>query len=252
MFYEKEDVKVKLSEIESSYEVSLAINDAERKYFVALTSTVVELAAEDVDELYVTYEGDAIYYLAEMTEQQEGEEDPDFVSTGTMYKATLSGKKIKKTDKYAEDVYYFSVTEEGTVFYVTDYRKSKTNEDGKTTPANYTLFMDNKKVADDVNGYHYCEETGAVIYATDVNSDSDKQTCTLNYFKGSKSKKIADDVYVNGVVLTPKGEVLYLQDYNTEKCKGDMFLYNGSKSKKVDEDVVGIVQVVNWEDRWGN
>jgi hypothetical protein len=30
-----------------------------------------------------------------------------------------------------------------------------------------------------------------------------------------------------------------------------MFMYNGSKSKKVDEDVVGIVQVINWEDRWG-
>ena len=85
----------------------------------------------------------------------------------------------------------------------------------------------------------------------DRNSDSDKQTCTLNYFKGSKSKKIADDVYYYDIVLTPEGEVLYLQDYNTEKCKGDMFMYNGSKSKKVDEDVVGIVQVVNWEDRWG-
>ena len=84
---------------------------------------------------------------------------------------------------------------------------------------------------------------------TDLDTDPEKYRGTLNYWKNGKKKVISDDVYQ--YIMTPEGEVTYLKDYNTEKYRGDLFLFAGKKSVKIDEDVAYIFTVTLWEDMWG-
>jgi len=241
IYAEKEDVKVKLSTIKSTYDVQNAIYDADRTYFVALEAATSQIDADDVYTASISPEGDAIYYVADVAEPKEGEED--YVPTGTVYKLAISGKKVKKAEKYADDVYAGSlvVYEDGAVQYRKDY-KAAVREEDKYTPASYELYINNKKVADDVNGViDYDSDNGTLLFYTEYNNDADKKCYTLNYWNGKKVTKVSDDVYT--AIYTPEGEVLYLKDYNTEKYKGELFLFSGKKSKKVDEDVIAIVPV---------
>ena len=59
----------------------------------------------------------------------------------------------------------------------------------------------------------------------------------MKVFNGKKSTKISDDIYVRSVLVTKEGDVLFLKDYNTDKNKGDLYIVNGKKIKKLDEDI---------------
>ena len=101
--------------------------------------------------------------------------------------------------------------------------------------------MNKEKVSEDINDFEYNTESGAVAFLTDYDADEDKECGTLNYWKDGKKKKVSDDVYE--YAMTPEGEVTYLKDYSTKKDRGELFLYNGKKSVKIDEDVTEIIRV---------
>lgn len=248
IFSEAKEVKVKLSEINSIYDVQNALYNPETTYFVALGEKVVEIDAEDADDFTIDEENNVIYYMAEYSKLKEDatdEERANFVSTGTLNKMTISGEKVKKTEQYDEDVYAYIIAKDGSVIVRKEYKMGK--QDGeKYIPATYELYVNKEKVSDDVNSYLYDNETGAVAYMTDLDTDPEKYRGTLNYWKNGKKKVVSEDVY--DYDFTPEGEVTYLKDYNTKKLRGDLFLFSGKKSKKIDEDVVCIINVILWED----
>lgn len=236
-----DDVKVSVEENDGAYSLLDKLGEA-ADYKVAVEATVSALDIEDVYDLAMTPEGDAIYYVTDVAEPQEGEED--YVPTGTIFKVEISGKKVKKAEKYADDVYAYSLyaLENDVVVYYKDYKRGTSNEDGTSTPKTFTLYVNNEKVADDVNDIRgYDADEGTLLFETDYNNDADKRSFTLNYWNGKKVVKVSDDVY--DCQYTPDGEVLYLKDYSLEKYKGELYIFSGKKSEKVDDDVVAIVPV---------
>ena len=243
IYAEAKEVKVKLSEVESLWDVEDALEDPECTYFVAVGANTKEIDADDAEDFQVTEDGEAIYYMSDFTELKKDateEEKEKFVRTGALAKLTISDGKIKKSETYTDDVYGYMVYEDGTVICAKDYKNGKYDDD-KYIPGTYTLYVNKEKVADDVNDFEYNAESGAVAFQTDYDADEDKQCGTLNYWKDGKKKKIADDVY--SYSMTPEGEVTYLKDYSVKKSRGDLFLYNGKKSVKIDEDVTRIIPV---------
>ena len=83
--------------------------------------------------------------------------------------------------------------------------------------------------------YNYDPDTGKIYYVTDYNNEKGYGDLSM-YYKGDKTK-ISTDVY--NTRLTPEGNALYLKDVS--HYKGELYYFNGSKSEKIDEDVLTII-----------
>lgn len=79
-----------------------------------------------------------------------------------------------------------------------------------------------------------------IYYLKDYTSNSgDLYTTT-----GGKGKKIDSDVY--RYVYVNDKNIYYLKDFSSSKRYGDMYLYNGSSSKKMAEDVTSMASNTNY------
>ena len=229
---EGEDLpKVKLSKVVEDYNAYELISEAladVTEYFVCNEKTSSKIDLEDVYSVDLSDDGKTAYVSTEI--DNEGD-DPDY--TVTLYKLTLSGSKIKKTEKVDEDVYAYSTYfSNGAYLYFKDVNDEATKGE---------LYMNGKKVDDDVrtSSVSYNEETKKVVYFVDWNSE--KGQGTLKTSNGKKATVVKDDV--RSYRFTPEGQVLYLYDYSTENYKGELWILNGSKSTKLDDDVVAIIPV---------
>lgn len=221
--------KVKLSEIDYIWEVEDLVEDAMEEgkaWSVAVKTKTSAVSQEDADYFTVADDGTELYFLADISDEN---------GHGDLYKAKVSGSKVKKAEKFDTDVYAESYAVSYTDDDITYYKD--VDDDGETG----TLYIGKKKVSDDVkvNSDRYYAEQEIVLFLTDY--DDDNNCGILNQFNGSKSVKIADDVYSYHV--TAKGDIVYLSDYSTEKYRGDLYLYKKNKPKKIDEDVVAIIPV---------
>ena len=104
----------------------------------------------------------------------------------------------------------------------------------------YTLYVEGKKIAEDVFSMDYNEESGMLIYMTDRDGDE----FTLWSVKGSKGKKINDDVY--DYQFTPDGTLLYLCDQ--DNGEGDLYKTTGGEGKKIDTEVTALIYVNYYAD----
>ena len=74
-----------------------------------------------------------------------------------------------------------------------------------------------------------------LLYLKDI--DSDQQEGELySYYKG-KTQKIAGDCAAGSYGVVEGGKVAYLSDYSFKRDNGDLMLYNGKDSSKIDTDV---------------
>lgn len=191
--------------------------DADTTYFVAVKGKVSELKLEDVHDLAIKPNGKEMLIVADY-DSEEG--------SGTVYKASIGStvKTPKKVDG-VEDVYY--------VYYINDGKKTVYEAD--SDDGTYTLYVNGKKISDDVSGWTYSKESGMFVYKT----DESKGEYTLWGLKGSKGKKINDDVY--NFMFTPDGTLLYLCDQ--EKGEGTLFKTTGGEGKQIDTEVTGLISV---------
>lgn len=190
------------------------------KLYIAVKDNASVVDLEEVSDVSISSDGKTAYALTEV-------DDEEYV--GTLHKITLSGKKIKKTEKIDTDVSYGYNGFVGN-YYV--YFKDVKDYEGD-------MYIDGKEVDTDVYVYgcDYCEETNTMIYYVDYNESKDQGT--LKQYKKGKVTKIQDDVHE--AVFTPEGEILYLYDYS--KGEGELFVWTGKKAAKLDDEVSDILYV---------
>lgn len=192
-------------------------DDYEVTYYVAVKGKMSELKLEDVMDLAVKPNGKELLAIADFDEEEE---------TGTVYKVAIgnAAKEPKKVNG-VEDAFQVEYTSDGkkTVFYAEQESTS------------FTLYVNGKKITDDVVGYFYNEESGMLVYGTDVSEDG----FTLWQLKGSKGKKINDDVY--DMTFTPDGTLLYLCD--RDGSEGDLYRTTNGEGKKIDSEVTDLIDV---------
>ncbi|MBR4308094.1 MAG: zinc-ribbon domain-containing protein [Oscillospiraceae bacterium] len=180
--------------------------------------------SDEATEITISNDGKTLYYFDNVEN-----------SHGDMYSASISKSKLGKSKKIDSDVYDGRITfMKKSVIYFKDVKDS-TGE----------MYFDGKKVDFDVYIYSLqrIEDSKRIFYTTDL--DSGDGTGTLKVLQGKKVKKISDEVYEYTVL--PNGKVLYLIDYSRENCKGDLYQWDGGKAKKVDEDVVAVLNAYNYE-----
>lgn len=215
--------KVKLSEIDYVSEVEdmveAALYSSSEKYIAIKDSSSV-IEQTEAKNFNITSDGKTVYFLDDVSEESYH---------GDVYKMSISGNEVSKTELYDSDVYpSFSLTNNGQIVYFKDVKASKGE-----------LYVDKQKIDYDVNLYNftYLDESDAVVYMVDWNDEKDYGT--LKTFKNGKAIKIADDVHSYNT--TPNGEILYLYDYSTNYNKGELFIYKNNKAEKIDDDVVAII-----------
>ena len=196
-------------------------SSSKMKYVVVIKNNVKELDQDDVS--YATFDksGKTMYYLADMDNKGEN---------GTLYKVTLSGNKVSKIEQYDDDVYEGAyLTEDGHLFYFKDVN----SREGE-------LFCDKKQVDSDVyvNFIDYEKATKQFLYYVDYSNKQDQGTLKIAKV-GGKAKQISDDVY--DCVLLPNGTVLYLKEFSTKSYVGTLYVFKGSKSTLMDDDVTALI-----------
>ena len=155
-------------------------------------------------------------------------DEGDFESA-TLYLAKIGRKGITKTTEYDTGVYEdLYLIDNKTVAYLKDYDLE--DENG-------TLYVNKKEIDTEVELIHYLNtDTKNFMYAKDI-KDS---TVTLYLCKdGKKSVKVDDDVH--NACFTPKGDIIYLKDYDTEDYEGELWVFTGRKSKLIDTEVSNYV-----------
>lgn len=192
-------------------------DDYEVTYYVAVKGKMSELKLEDVLDIAVKPNGKELLAVADYDEEEE---------TGTVYKVAIgnTAKEPKKVNG-VEDVYSVEYTSDG----------KKTVFEADRDNGAFTLYVNGKKITDDVAGYFYNEESGMLVYGTDASDDG----VTLWQVKGSKGKKINDDVF--DLAFTPDGTLLYLCDL--DGGEGDLYRTTNGEGKKIDSEVTGLINV---------
>lgn len=248
----KTATKIKISEIEDFYNVTSTIRENLNKAFtdsavqqIAVGGTVSSIQQNDIVNLTISDDGSVIYFMGDAedktevtttesddSEYYESEEETSSSDTKNLYMVTLSGGKAKAPVLYDTDVsdYTVQLTDKGKPMYFKEVDKD--NSKGE-------LYFDKTKVDFDVSIYdfYYDKEDGRILYFTDV--DQSDNTGTFKIFKGNKAEKVADDVYT-AINATANNEILYLADYNSDKKRGDLYIYDG-KSTKLDTDVTAVL-----------
>lgn len=233
------DVKAKISNIltvgtikssiisclESSPKIQLAIGGTVQSNEFSL----------DAVKFYFGPNGDILYYIDEV--------DGD-TGKGTLYSIKI-GKTAAKSKVYDTEV----DAEEG--IYIYSGNEPVYYKDVNSEEYSGTLYINKHKVADNVYfGFvNYDYDNGIYTYFTDYQPDT--SSGTLNIRKGNSSTKISDYVYLEGTSITPNGDVMYLYDYSSTRCCGELYLFNGKKSKKIDDDVTAIINANASADIYG-
>ncbi len=182
-------------------------------------------------DLEITKNGKKVYYLVK-TNNPDAESDKPAV--GVLYEASLSSKIASSKKVYDNDVY--SINSYTTTLNKPLYTKEYKENDGKTT---YDLFMNKKLVSNDVEDVMYSEYAEALLLKSDDSL----------YFYKNKNVLITNEEY-KGLNHLPSGEILYITDVSESSGKGDLMLFNGKKSKKIDSDVSGVSSVYPIEDQY--
>lgn len=186
---------------------------------VVIGGTVSQVDVENVGSFEYSPDGKTIYFLCDVDEERE---------EGTVYKASVSGQKVGKTEKFDDDVYskwgFYYVGSSDYLVYYKDVEKGEGE-----------LFVNGASVDEDVYLYRsgsYNAQKDTLLFFTDY--DGEKGEGTLRAYNGKKASDISDDVYV--ATILPNGDVVFLYDYNLTKREGTLAIYDG-KTADIADDV---------------
>ncbi len=227
---------VNRSEItDKDYEDGLYGLDEFTEWYIAIEDKAAKIDLDDIYGVRIARNGKVAYVwtVEKEEEKDDGVDEADEAPaekepTATLYKIKLSDS-VGKAEKFDEEVYPSSigVTSAGNVIYYKDVK------DGKGD-----LYVDKVKIDTDValSSYAYLKDSKKILYFCDMDEKGEKGTLKIATLKG-KSTKVGDDVY--DYEITPNEDILFLKDY--KNYKGELHLFTGSKAKKLDDDVVGII-----------
>lgn len=200
--------------------------DENQLYFVAAENTSAALEQEDIFSAILTKDGKTLYLRSDYDEED---------GVTSLYRLTLNGSKVKKSEKLDEDVSTARLSvvygeKKAHVIYFKDVK----DDEGE-------LYMDGAKIDDDVYIYspRYNKTEETLFYFVDW--DEEHSQGSLKYSNGKKSTAVKDDV--RDFVFTPEGECLFLYDYSTSSYRGELWILDGKNPVKLDEDVSCIIPV---------
>ncbi len=187
---------------------------------------VTEIEMEDVDDLSMVYnkKTDEIY-VAVYTDDYD--KDGIYLGQEISLNAWDYKKEGGKFDLISEDISYLAASTDNGVYYFCEE-----NKDGDAAD----LYLNETKIDSDVYPYSLnSSDDDRLLYLKDI--DSDQQEGELySYYKG-KTQKIAGDCAAGSYGVVEGGKVAYLSDYSFKRDNGDLMLYNGKDSSKIDTDV---------------
>ncbi|MBR6675928.1 MAG: zinc ribbon domain-containing protein [Clostridia bacterium] len=205
-------------------------DEPETTMYVAVKDKTSQIDQESAFSFVINENADTVLFFDEIDK-----EDP----VATLYKMAISGGKAKKPEKVDEEVYVgrsaFFLGKK--IVYLKDYDEEKGEAE---------LYVDKKSIASEVHTDEYGSyirwdsENGNIFFFTEW--DSEDGYGTLNVYNGKKVNKIHEEV-VAGYKINEKGDVLFLYDVSEKHHTGELWYYNG-KAKKLDDDVVGIVDYI--------
>ena len=217
---------IKLSEVQSTYDVSERVNAAlfsEIKYNVAVKDTINVLEGRSL--VKIDSNGERLYYASYEEES----------SAYNLYSAAISDGVVQTPELYDTDIIsdrswlldFFN----GKITYWKDYDNGKGD-----------LYVEKERVDYDVDysSVRFDADLDIITYMTDIDS---KGKGTLKIYKNGSAEKISDDV--SDYCVLPNGKILYLYDYNTNRNRGELHVYNNGKTEKVDDDVVAVFQITD-------
>lgn len=95
-----------------------------------------------------------------------------------------------------------------------------------------------EKIAKNVSRYEIKEDGNTIYYYTKISNN----TADLYKVVGTEDEKIASDVRVGFTTISEEDDCIYaIEEYNSEKNKGDFVIINGKDKEKVSEDVSDFV-----------
>ena len=137
-----------------------------------------------------------------------------------LYQAGISGNSLQTPTQIASDIDNLQIIGSNAVFW-----------------KDSAVFVNDVRIDDDVLADHVAfRDDGSFVYLVGEEDDNSYQ---LKSYKDGKITTIADDVFDFG--FTTGGDLLYLRDYNLNRCVGTLYLYNGKDSTKLDDDVAAII-----------
>ncbi len=152
---------------------------------------------------------------------------------GTLYQINYNSKdtSVKMiTDELSMEPY---IVEEGIAYF------TNKKDNGREADLN----INDKTIESDVfpswSDGGFMETNHSILYMTDVNEAGTEGT--LMQYKNGKSSHIAQDVAKGSFGEVQDSMIAYLVDYNFKKNRGDLELFDGKDSVRIDSDVTCIV-----------
>lgn len=224
-------VTIDIDDIEIKDVSSLSdILEDSMKAYILCGKTLNEVSdPAEIQDLVVSEDGTVVYYISDIDDEGK---------YGDLYKMAISKGKLGKAERVDSDVSTYSLS------IVTDKNLPLYYKELDSEGNSGELYINKQRIDFDVRlGYNsFIDENNTIAYYTDWNSEKQQGTLKVATLKG-KSTKVADDVH--SYTVTPNGDILYLYDYNITSLKGELHLFNGKKSTKLDDDVVRIISFKN-------
>ena len=177
-------------------------------FSVAVNGTACALDL-NIRSIHLTEDGQTVY----ITTKNPDHSDID------LYQAGISGNSLQTPTQIASDISYWKIIGNNVVFW-----------------QDSAVFVNGVRIDDDVHSHVAFRDDGSFVYLVGEEDDNSYQ---LKSYKDGEITTIADDVFDFG--FTTGGDLLYLRDYNLNRCAGTLYLYNGKDSTKLDDDVAAIV-----------
>ncbi|MBQ7957042.1 MAG: zinc ribbon domain-containing protein [Clostridia bacterium] len=227
-FDSKSISKVKISKINSSYEVQEAVEKAfvnSVKQYIAVGNKATLIENTDACRFRFSEDGKSAYFL----ERNFATEDQY-----NLYKVSLTKEKAKNPKLYDSEV-----SNEG--FELLQNKKIKYFKNVKDGSGSLYINKDEFDTAVYTKNTYFHDDTKTLYYFAKWNSKT--QTGTLKTLKGSTVESVADKVHIYQV--TPDSTVYFLTNYSNSSYSGDLYSVNGKKATLIDKGVSGIIPIYN-------
>lgn len=197
---------------------------ANNKWYIAKGAVSTEINVNAPRFFEIDSDGKTIYYFDNIDEN----------SCGDLYKINISKSGISRPELYDTDVYTRNATflGDGLFKYYKNYESESRNE----------LYINKARLDYDIARITFHEDAQKILYFA-----NGEQYGTLMVYENGKINKIADNVQDYEVL--PDGNIIYLHDYDKNSYTGDLYLYKGGNSKKIDSDVIAIIHIVSGDYR---
>ena len=234
------NAKIKISALsayDSVYSLKMKIMKTDPKAsteyrFAAVKGKAFELSTNKPSNFHINPSSTKIYFIDDYNLKEH---------KGTLYEIKIEngavGNPVKVDDEVAS-TYHFTTgwfnTDGGikndSIIYFKNYKNGKAD-----------LYMDKVFIDSDVSTANQIKRIGnskKVVYYTDWSED--KQFGMLKLHDGEKSKKISSET--NQFYVLSDGRILYLDNFDIKRQKGDIYFYNGTDEKRqIDTDVTSIL-----------